>query len=47
MILGRMMEASDEVWEEADVVHSERIVVLWAMHALIERKVENKTTPVV
>lgn len=27
-ILGRMSEASDELCDEADVVHSERIVVL-------------------
>lgn len=33
-ILGRMREARDEVWEEADVVHSERIVVLCAIQEL-------------
>lgn len=33
-ILGRMREARDEVCEEAEVVHSVRIVVWWAMHAL-------------
>lgn len=33
-ILGRIREASDEVCEEAEVVHSARIVLLWAMHAL-------------
>ena len=33
-ILGRMREASEEVWEEAEVVHSERMVVLWAMQEL-------------
>lgn len=33
-ILGRMREARDEVCDEAEVVHSVRIVVWWAMHAL-------------
>jgi hypothetical protein len=33
-ILGRMREARLEVWLEAEVVHSERIVVLWAMQEL-------------
>lgn len=34
LILGRMMEGSDEVAEEAEVVCSVRMVVLCAMHAL-------------
>lgn len=29
-----MREARDEVCEEAEVVHSVRMVELWAMHAL-------------
>lgn len=29
------MEASDEVCDEAEVVHSDRIVVLWAMQELV------------
>jgi hypothetical protein len=29
-----MREASDEVCEEAEVVHSDRIVVSWAMQEL-------------
>jgi len=29
-----MMLAREEVWDEAEVVHSERIVVLWAMQEL-------------
>src|SRR5690242_10714778 len=33
-ILGRMREAREEVCEEAEVVHSARIVVLCAMQAL-------------
>jgi len=33
-ILGRMSEARDEVCDEAEVVHSLRIVVLCAMHEL-------------
>jgi hypothetical protein len=33
-ILGRMREAREEVWDEAEVVHSERMVVLWAMQEL-------------
>ncbi len=36
-------DASDEVWLDADVVHSARIVELWAMHAL-ERE-ESKSQP--
>ena len=35
MILGRTREASDEVWEAAEVVCSLRIVVLWAMQELL------------
>lgn len=34
LILGRMREARDEVCEAAEVVHSVRMVVLWAMHEL-------------
>jgi hypothetical protein len=33
-----MREAREEVWEEADVVHSARIVVLWAMQELEEHR---------
>jgi hypothetical protein len=33
-ILGRMTDASDDVCDEADVVHSARMVVLCAMHEL-------------
>jgi hypothetical protein len=33
-IFGSTREASDEVWELAEVVCSVRIVVLWAMQAL-------------
>lgn len=33
-ILGRMREARDEVCEEAEVVHSLRIVERWAMQEL-------------
>lgn len=33
-IFGRMSEARDEVWEEAEVVHSVRMVLLCAMHEL-------------
>jgi len=29
-----MSEAREEVWLEAEVVHSERMVVLWAMQEL-------------
>lgn len=29
-----MRDASDDVWEEADVVHSVKMVVLCAMHEL-------------
>jgi hypothetical protein len=29
-----MRDARLEVWEEAEVVHSERMVVLWAMQEL-------------
>ena len=32
--MGRIREASEEVCEEAEVVHSARMVLLWAMHAL-------------
>jgi hypothetical protein len=34
-ILGRISDASDDVWLEAEVVHSVSIVVLCAMHALL------------
>jgi hypothetical protein len=34
--LGRMRDASEEVWEAAEVVDSVRIVVLWAMQELEE-----------
>lgn len=34
VIFGRTREAREEVWEEAEVVCSVRMVVLWAMHAL-------------
>ena len=34
-ILGRMREASDEVCDEAEVVHSLRMVVLCAMQELV------------
>jgi len=30
-----MREAREEVWEEAEVVHSERMVLWWAMQALL------------
>lgn len=33
-ILGRIREARLEVCDEAEVVHSERMVVLWAMQEL-------------
>jgi hypothetical protein len=33
-ILGRITEASDEVCDDAEVVHSERMVVLCAIHEL-------------
>jgi len=33
-ILGRISEASDDVWLEAEVVHSVRIVEWYAMQAL-------------
>lgn len=33
-ILGRTREARLEVWLEAEVVHSDRIVELWAMQEL-------------
>lgn len=36
--MGRIREASDEVFELADVVHSARMVVLCAMHALVDGK---------
>lgn len=39
MILGRMMEAREEVCEEAEVVHSARMVLLWAMQELMGRLV--------
>ena len=34
VILGRIREASDEVCDDADVVHSDRIVEWCAMHEL-------------
>lgn len=34
-ILGRIKEAREEVWEEAEVVHSDRMVLLCAMQELI------------
>lgn len=39
------MEASEEVCEEAEVVHSDRMVVLCAMHEL--QSVVSKTGPLV
>ena len=36
LILGRTREARLEVWEEAEVVCSVRMVVLWAMQALAD-----------
>lgn len=33
-ILGRMREARDDVCDDAEVVHSARMVVLWAMQEL-------------
>ena len=35
-ILGRMTEARDDVCEDADVVHSVKMVLLWAMHELCD-----------
>jgi len=29
-----MSEAREDVWDEAEVVHSARMVELWAMHEL-------------
>lgn len=34
VILGRMREAREEVWEEAEVVHSDRMVLLCAIQEL-------------
>ena len=33
-----MSEAREEVWDEAEVVHSARMVVLWAMQELCGRR---------
>ena len=35
MIFGRTREAREEVWEDAELVCSLRMVVLCAMHALV------------
>lgn len=36
VIFGRISEARDDVCDDADVVHSERMVELWAMQELKE-----------
>lgn len=38
VILGRISDASDDVCDEAEVVHSERMVLLCAMHELRGRR---------
>lgn len=45
VILGRISEASEDVCEDAEVVHSERMVVLCAMHELDGEKREEVSYP--